>query len=334
MNEDNLFPVQALNSNITTILKKIVSTDIYGNINAGLSNQIKFIDQGTHISNIAEIYKNIDDSCQVILSAAYCQYLWLLCDISIKSHDIKIVKQECQLNNMTIEDFIAGSQQFLCSTNVQHNTIFSSNSFCMHFADFLFRMKDLLSGDYMEQLALETELLLELSDPTKTIDNRKLEKINLKGKYEEKSNSVYCFGIAFILLHELSHFSLGHMNIAKEDIEDEVNADMAAFWNIYSDINDEEAISANCGILCALFSLMFLNHNLESDGVHPREDKRIFQVFDQIKDDTNKYADLLVYLFDYWGCHYKIPGYQITHEDSSIRIEKIRIFLENWPPSI
>lgn len=39
---------------------------------------------------------------------------------------------------------------------------------------------------------------------------------------------MYCFGITFILLHELSHFTLGHLH-KDEEITDETDADIAAF---------------------------------------------------------------------------------------------------------
>lgn len=42
---------------------------------------------------------------------------------------------------------------------------------------------------------------------------------------------MYCFGITFILLHELSHFTLGHLH-KDEEITDETDADIAAFWEI------------------------------------------------------------------------------------------------------
>ena len=38
------FPILALNSNITQLIKKIPSADILDNIKEGLNNEIRFID--------------------------------------------------------------------------------------------------------------------------------------------------------------------------------------------------------------------------------------------------------------------------------------------------
>ena len=95
-------------------------------------------------------------------------------------------------------------------------------------------------------------------------------------------NSVYCYGVGFILLHELSHFELGHLDKTKEEKQDEIAADYAAFWNIYNDLNDRELFSANVGILCALFSLLMWNPKMEEADVHPKESDRIFSILDQV----------------------------------------------------
>ena len=133
--------------------------------------------------------------------------------------------------------------------------------------------------------------------------------INIKTLYGERINSVYCFGICFILLHELSHFS---------------------FWSIYSDISEDEGFSANCGILCALFSLLFLNPRMESDGIHPSEDDRIIAIYNIIKGDTQKYTILLVSLFTYWAKFYNIRDFPKDLQSTEEPIDKIKSFLSNY----
>lgn len=328
-----LFPVQALNQNITNILKKIITADILRNIKKGLNNQIRFIDQNSHISNVAEINKNIDGSCTVSLSAAFCQYLWLICDIAIKDFDIQTVIKSCKEYNITTENFKVYSKCILDIPKGKVKKQISSeypNMDVEQYLDYLYRIIDLVESNIIEQQQNELEILSELIDKSKKIDFDKLKKINLKGKYEEKTNSVYCYGIAFILLHELAHFALGHMDKKLEDIDDETNADMAAFWNMYSDIPEAAKFSANCGILCALFSLLYLNPNIEEDGIHPREDKRIFEVYDTIKCDNDKYTYLLTYMFDYWGNTYNIPNYPKSSSDIEKHLDNIRGFLQSY----
>ena len=68
---NNLFPVLALNSNITQLIKKIPSAGIYESIKEGLNNEILFTDQDCPISDVAQIVKfPMDETCRVSLSAA------------------------------------------------------------------------------------------------------------------------------------------------------------------------------------------------------------------------------------------------------------------------
>lgn len=46
---------------------------------------------------------------------------------------------------------------------------------------------------------------------------------------------MYCYGIAFVLLHELSHFSMGHLNKLKEENEKR-EANKAAFRGLYGNL--------------------------------------------------------------------------------------------------
>lgn len=117
-------------------------------------------------------------------------------------------------------------------------------------------------------------------------------------------------------------------------MSDEQDADAAAFWMMFSDLDKEEKFSANCGILCALFSLLFLNPKMESDGIHPSEDDRILTVYDAIKADDERYTMILVILFSYWAELYEIkefPRELLYTEDS---VKKIRSFLSRYKSSL
>lgn len=194
-------------------------------------------------------------------------------------------------------------------------------------------MKDLLNEEELSnQLKIENELIMQLIGKSANINLERFNQINLHGKYEEIVNSVYCYGIAFILLHELSHFNLGHLNKQNEELEDERDADISAFWNIYNDLDAEIRFTANCGILCTLFSLLYLNPNMEEDGIHPREDYRIMEIYEQIKDDNNKYTFLVVYMFKCWSIMYNIKGFpNIVSDTAEDAIERIKSFLSNYP---
>lgn len=329
---ESLFPVQALNHNITEKLKKIISADILGNVNKGLNNNIEFIDVGTALSNVAEITKNtIDDTSKVTISAAYCQYLWLMCSITIMEIDREVIVKVCEHFGISLEQFLEGSVTIINTPKKQiQGQISLKGDDIVKYIEYLKTTPELLEEEgYLRRQKYYINLLCELTDKEK-FDINHFSKIDMKTPYAKRINSVYCFGICFILLHELSHFSLGHIDRDSQSVQDEIDADLASFWSIYSDISEDERFSANCGILCALFSLLFLNPRMESDGIHPSEDDRIIAIYNIIKGDTQKYTTLLVSLFTYWAKFYNIRDFSKDLQSTEEPIDKIKSFLSNY----
>ena len=324
----SLFPVQALNHNITEKLKKIISADILGNVNKGLNNNIEFIDVGKAISNVAEINPI---NKKVIISAAYCQYLWLMCSITIMEIDREVIVKVCEHFGISLEQFFEGSVTIINTPKKQiQGQISLKGDDIVKYIEYLKTTLELLEEEeYLRRREYYIKLLCELTDEEK-FDINHFSKIDMKTPYAERINSVYCFGICFILLHELSHFSLGHIDRDSQSVQDEIDADLASFWSIYSDISEDERFSANCGILCALFSLLFLNPRMKSDGIHPSEDDRIIAIYNIIKGDTQKYTTLLVSLFTYWAKFYNIRDFSKDLQSTEEPIDKIKSFLSNY----
>lgn len=73
LNDVKMYPIHKIDGNITRILQKIVSADIKTNVLKGLHNEIKYIDECSHITTVAEIKGNNHDA-QVYLSSAFCQF--------------------------------------------------------------------------------------------------------------------------------------------------------------------------------------------------------------------------------------------------------------------
>ena len=322
----SLFPVQALNRNITEILKKITSAGILENVNKGLNNNIEFIDVGKAISNVAEI-NPINN--KVIISAAYCQYLWLMCSITIMEIDREVIVKVCEHFGIPLEQFLEDSVTIINTPKKQiQGQISLKGDDIDKYIEYLKTTPELLEEEgYLRRRENYINLLCELTDKEK-FDINHFSKIDMKTPYAEKINSVYCFGICFILLHELSHFSLGHIDRDSQSVQDEIEADLASFWSIYSDISEDKRFSAICGILCALFSLLFLNPTMESDGIHPSEEDRIIAIYDSIKSDNPKYTILLVSLFTYWAKFHNIRNFPKDLQEEPI--DKIKSFLSNY----
>ena len=328
------FSILALNSNIPQIIKKIISAGILDNIKEGLNNEIRLIDQDCPISDVARIVKfPMDGKSYVSLSAAYCQYLWLMCSIIIKKIDLYVIIEECNRCGISLEHFLEGSRQLvnLPIEQVSKEIPSEYNGVDIEqYIDYLRRIPELLNNTELDnQQKYYTKLLFELTQK-ENFDLDDFSAIDINTKYGEKINSVYCFGICFILLHEASHFSLGHLDKGSPAIQDEVEADFSSFWSIYSDISENEKFSANCGVLCALFSLLYLNPQIESDNTHPTEDERIFTVYNCIKNDNPKYTVLLVQFFIYWAKLYQIEGFPTNLQNTEDSVDKIKVFLADY----
>ena len=324
-----MYPIHKLDSNINAILQKIVSADIKTNVQKGLQHRIKFFDECSHITDVAYINGN-GTNAQVYLSSAFWQFLWLIDDIALKQVDFSIIHEECNENNIDILTYKNSIEYLLQNPGVLN--VLSSRycfDFNQHF-EYLKRTVQLLEKkEFEKSIKDDFNLACSLIDPSKTINLDDFNIINMNGLYEQLVNSVSCYGISFILLHELSHFELGHLDKA-EEMQDEIDADYAAFWNIYNDLNDRELFSANVGILCALFSLLMLNPKMEEDSIHPKESDRIFSILDQISSDNYKYSVLVDKLFKIWAKYYNIQNFPHIDDNVDESLKQIRYFMNNY----
>lgn len=328
-----MYPIQRLNIRITSILEDIKSADILGNVNRGLQNQIEFIDEDSHITDVCTIVKSpLDGLCRVKLSVAFCQFFWLICDYCLKEIDFSIIKEECTKYSISLQDY----KQYV--ENILQNPMQSTpnlmqvfpNISVKHYTDYLHRTIQLLDQSNFElSQSKDLEMAASLLIAEKTIDANAINKLNIDGPYEQKVNAVYCFGIAFVLLHELSHYDLGHMETTTLERVQEEDADLAAFWGIYNDIDDNRHFTANIGILCMIFSLLMLNSKMEEDGIHPREDQRIFMIYDNIKDEDPKYTVLMIRIFKIWSAFTNRQDFPIVNDDSEKSLQQIREYFNH-----
>lgn len=328
---EKFYPVQKLNTNITLSFKKIISSDIYSNIESGLENEIRLKDIEEHISDVASIVRDpLTGKDVVTLSVAYCQFFWLIADVSLKTLDRLIIEESSTAAGCTIQQFRQcienintkqGDPQYIDWTqyvNIDVNKYLS----------YLQTVPEILVDDFWKQMDEEYAHALSIISPNMDIDIEAIKAYDIKSKYHERVNAVYCYGIAFILLHELSHHALGHMSIELQK-DDEENADMSAFWSIFSDITGEERFSANVGMLLVFYSFMYLNPDLTEDDAHPREDKRLFAVFDEIVDENEKYTTLVVKCLDFWAKLKDIQDYPLNLPCKKESIKTIKDFFNN-----
>lgn len=286
------YPVLSLNLNITKYLSDLTGVEIQQSIFKGLKNQIEFVDLKTSISTVAQI-TNVEflnkDVCQVKLSAAYCQYLWFLSDIVLKITDRKILQIGATSVHTNLNNFIKNSLKIF--KNNPSRGISKYYECVELFGKVCFKNKILEEASLCDKLVV----------PHKNIAMKPFQQYKPRGKYEQRVNSVYCYAIALVLLHELGHYDLGHMKINTEEISQEIEADSYALWNMYN--NENNRFSMICGILLGFFSLLMLNPRLISDGVHQNEIDRLLEAYNTFKDENEKYNVLYDNMMEIYKCY-------------------------------
>lgn len=328
-----MYPVFKLNRNITHILQDIISANIEGNINKGLVNQINFVDVDSQISTYSFISKKPGEEVYpVTLSLAFCQFFWLISDICLKMIDLSIINEECKKINTDLASYKKATEEIL-QRPLEYIILMMQRYpgiSPIQYLDYLKRSMQLLDeAAFQQNITDELMMASSILDSSSTIDINAISKLDIDGLYEQKVNSVYCYGIAFVLLHELSHLSLGHFEKGGQSMQKEVDADLNAFWTVFCDVRGDRRFSAYVGILCMMFSLMMTNPNLREDGVHPREDKRIFAIYDKIKRENPKYTVLLIKLFSIWSRLYHKADFPIIKDDSEASLQMIRDYFSS-----
>ena len=328
--EEALYPVLSLNQNVTNFLKKVKSARIFESVTSGLNNEVMLTDKGTHISYTLKIEKCEDGvTSQVYISSAYCQYFWLLCDVVLKILDRRIIASSCVYYGITLEEFYQSVEETNRKSKEQVLPFVPDwlKPDIGRYLAYLQIVPELLTQDFWEKMSWEYMLAESLRNYCLNVEFDEMKKIDMNSKYSERTNSVYSYGIAFCLLHELAHHQLKHLE-KQEEMKDEVEADEKAFWNLYKDIKGEERFSMNAGMLCVFFSFMMLNPHLKEDHIHPREDNRLFSIYDKIEKENPKYTLLLVNILDFWAKMCKIDDYPKDLEPIGESVEIIKKYFK------
>ena len=342
-----IFPINSLNYRVTEKLSKIITADIPGNINKGMQNKLNLIDEGESMTDCARVDKNtLTGETYVTISAAFMQYVWLLTDIALKNIDLGIIQREftkCGVDYRLYPSIVDTILSMPKEDVVKLNNLPVGFDVDQYF-DYLRRSKPLFDVAAQERkINLNVSLLTRLAAKGEKFTESDFAGIELNGVYEEAVNGAYCYAIAFAMLHELSHFALGHLDMTVEEQlnetedekkQDESNADLHAFWAVFCDLQGRDQFTAVIGIFSLLYALLMLNPTMNEDHEHPREDQRIFDIYDQVKDENPKYTVLLVRMFTMWARAWKVDGFPQIKDDSEDSLEQIREFLKNWKSNI
>lgn len=203
-------------------------------------------------------------SNQVKLQENFCQFYWCLCFSSILFYDKEFGKEEGEDNS---EDLKLAFSAFEAGVG-------------------------LLKND--KKIITPRHVFFDLPNPYNKSEH----------KYVGIANNVFCYGIAFILCHELAHFEYNHS--WQGSIEEEETADSSAFWALYGSVSEEEKITAIIGIITALCAIIFLDNSIKGDDTHPDSDIRLENVLKIIDSDYDNYWGIACVCLKMWAFNYHL----------------------------
>lgn len=285
------YPIKCLHSEVSNVLSTLKGVDLKNAIDNGFINNIFETDTKGKITEISRIFNN-----QVRLSMAFCQYLWIFCKIGILFSDNDIVN-EC-INAMTEDERRKFYQELeFAKKNADSNTEGVVEAL---YADSVLNRENVLNISY-ELVNYANEIRTNgASDDLKDT----LFKYIQDPIFSIGANGAYIYALAFILLHEYSHFELKHNQI-EGPIEDELDADFSAFWNLYSEVkNEREERTVVIGMVCSLSAIAILQRTWQETEEHPSISERIEKLLNSVNDKPEcllKVKHIICYYIRIWA---------------------------------
>ena len=310
------FPVERILYKVQEELPKAQTVDLLKGFENGLQHKINLVDRDGKVTVVAEV----SPTGQVTLSIAYCQFLLLLCHVGLIIHESIAV--DSQLDSMSEDE----KEQY--HKELEYDTLETR---------YLREIPSLEKAKIICPALIDiARPLLELRPLSETEYRSICDDVSYDSELATRANSLCVYGIIFILLHEASHVILGQDLNVKGTVAEEIEADHNAFWALYGDLVEKERNTALMGCICALTSLLFFNPSLTIDGVHPREDDRLFSFYDILKDEKSSYTEMLVFLLITWATVYAEDNPDFPKlEDSYIQtLERQRTYLATFGTSI
>lgn len=336
MTTECIFPVKSLFGNITQDMMTYVSANARGAINNNLIPRINIFDNDCKCTGVAciDTLYNADNELyyQVSISGAFAQFLWIICDITIKSHDLFVTLQEFKLMGIHRESIPDINEQAAALSDEQIKELFKQQNIDVApnaFRSYIIRINELLRSDITVETMIEEQLLalsLLIGYPY-NLDIERLRILDMKSGYGQTTNACTIKGISFILLHELAHHTLGHL-LKPEEPQDEIDADQSAFWAIESDTNSQEKFTAMIGIISMMFAILIKDYGSPSDGIHQREDKRLFNILDLIQSQNPKYVEFTLWLFTLWQPVINLPNFPELDLPNPEEFDKVRTYFQ------
>lgn len=330
---ENIFPVHRLDYKINELLDKFASNEVADAINKGFNSKVVIIDQEGPLTTAAYIKRNVTGYGQVTISSAFYQMLWVISEFVVKMTDYDIL-----YNSITTEEerrqIINELENFIKNPSFIDRALstLSITSMRDQYENTLGEMYQMLIDiEYKEKIFKKIELSYEIIRKELT-SLEEVYQLNMDSHYGRLVNGVISYAMTFILLHELAHYineyGLGRSKSNEEQRIREKEADDKAFDWVYSKCDKKERFTAFLGILTTFLCFILFNPQLKysKDATHPSDIDRLYEYFNRIKDENEKYSKVLISFFSSWAKYFNISDFPSLNNN----IQESTKILENY----
>lgn len=285
------YPIKCLHNEVSKILSSLPSVNFDDACKNGFDNNVLETDTTGGITVPAQIYNN-----KVRLSMAFCQYLWIFCKIGLLFADNDFVNEYVDaMPENEQEEFLKELEIAKKCSNLNVKGVRETL-----YADSVLRRADVLRTSY-ELVGYAKEIKDNgASDDLKD----QLFKYIHDPVFSIGVNGAYTYALAFILLHEYSHFELGH-NQLEGPKNDELDADFSAFWDLYAEAkNEQEARTIAIGMVCSLSVIAIYQGTWQETEEHPSITERIENLMKEVDDKPDisvKIKHIICYYILIWA---------------------------------
>lgn len=325
VNIQRTFPVARLFDSVTKVMMQCAEGELESAIKRGLMRRIELIDMDSNITDFARIAPK-DGGHEVSLSVAGAQFLWILCDVALRMHDLSVLRDVGkELSLQTKVDILRLNVSMMQNGKELLNQI----QVCQY--ERLLTCAQDLIGDGTkseDQLIAALDEKMGLADVLNEgmIHMNKYESLDMEGEYAKLANSACVRGLAFVLMHEYAHYELQHVKDDSDRKRKEAEADKRAFELLIRNAYGQELFTTVVGVLMAMMASIFKSAtSCWTASNHPAMRDRIFAIYDIIGERNAKYGEMLVTMFRYWAKHNGIAGCPKANSLSAIRRWLMRI---------
>lgn len=285
------YPIKCLHDNVSQLIASLKGVDVKTACESGFDSKVFETDTRGRITETSHIYNNT-----VSISMAFCQYLWIFCKIGIMFSDNDLVNEV--IEEMTEDERLNFYKELETARNNKDSDITGIREAL--YADSVLCRKNVLQTTY-ELISYAKEIKENgASDELKD----KLYNVIQDPIFSIGAIGTYTYAIVFILLHEFSHFELEH-NQVEGPKEDELEADFSAFWNLYSEVKDEqEARTVIMGMVCSLSIIAILQGTWQETDEHPSITERIEKLLTIVEEKPEilvKVKHVICYYIRIWA---------------------------------